>query len=192
MYNFEQIREENWEETFFELTDDDGCYKVSGYGMEPNRELPGYCFFNPNPRGCRTGDCVKRAIVVATGKDYKELELFMNRNKVVKDAYNNQKNYEHVIDLLGGKKIKMSVPAGKDRWHVTDVGHFLKDHPNITAVLQVSKHLIGVRNNIIYDLYDDRRNDKGIYKMFLFGATDEEINQIQAEASLGKTRRFCL
>lgn len=146
----------------------------------------GYCFFNPNPRGCRTGDCVKRSIVVASGMDYKELELMMNRTKVVKkQPYNYKKNYENTIKLLGGTKIKMSVPAGTNRWHVTTIGKVMNKYPHVSYVLQVSKHLIGVRNNTIFDLYDDRDYDKGIYMMFIFGANSREISEIQYKCSQG-------
>lgn len=152
-----------------------------------------YIYYNPNPRGCRTGDCVKRAIVVASGIDYKELELMMRRNKVVKsEPYNYKDNYEHIIDLLGGKKIKMSVPAGRDRWHVNTINEIMVSYPHVDYVLQVSKHLIGVHDMCIYDLYDDRLRDKAIYTMFVFNATKEEIEEIQQECSRGHRRGFIL
>lgn len=118
--------------------------------------------------------------------DYHELEVFMNRNKVNKKlAYNYNVNWQHVVDLLGGKPIKMSVPAGTKRWHVNSIDDVMSKYPDVTYVLQVSKHLIGVRDNTIYDTFDDRYRDKGIYKMFVFGATDEEVKAIQQECSKG-------
>ena len=188
MYDFNRIKMENYEETWDIL---DKAHHV--FNEEADSDCLGFCYFNPNPRGAITGDCVKRAIVVAANIDYKELELMMNRNKVnKKEAYNHQPNYEHVIDLLGGKKIKMSVPAGMNRWHLTTINRVMHDYPHISYVLQVSKHLVGVRDETIFDLYDDRLRDKGIYKMFVFGATDEEIEKIQAICSQGVKRRFCL
>lgn len=185
MYNFRDIMNKNLEKTEFACSED--------FDIEPSETTLGFSFFNPNPRGSVTGDCVKRAIVVATGMDYKELELFMNRNKVDKSApYNNQKNYENVIKLLGGKCIKMSVPAGTNRWHVNTINDIMHYYPHISYVLQVSKHLIGVREETIFDLFDDRGRDKGIYKMFLFGATESEIKEIQQQCSKGYPKRFIL
>ena len=184
-YNFKEILENNEELTYCELGDN--------FSAEVTPEVLGFSYFNPNPRGSVTGDCVKRAIVVATGMDYRELELFMNRNKVDKSLpYNNQKNYENVIKLLGGQCIKMSVPAGTNRWHVNTINDIMHYYPHISYVLQVSKHLIGVREETIFDLFDDRPRDKGIYKMFLFGATESEIKEIQEQCSKGYPKRFIL
>ena len=150
----------------------------------------GYGYFNPNPRGSITGDCVKRAIVVATGKDYHELEVMMNRTKVKKsEPYNYKPNYENTIKLLGGTKIKMSVPKGTNRWHVTTIGKVMNKYPHVNYVLAVSKHLIGVRDKTIYDLYDDRPRDKGIYIMYIFGATAKEARDIQLACSKGNGER---
>ena len=188
MYDFDLIKYENEAET--EAMLERSPYDFVSY---PTADMLGFCFFNPNIRGARTGDCVKRAIAVAANIDYAELELFMNRNKVnKKEPYNYQPNYEHVIDLLGGKKIKMQVPAGKDRWHVNTIRRVMGNYPHLSYVLQVSKHLIGVRDETIFDLADDRSRNKGIYKMFVFGATEEELNAIQLACSAGAKRRFCL
>lgn len=142
--------------------------------------------YNPNCRGKITGDCCKRAIQVATEMDYHELEVFMNRNKVVKSQpYNYGKNYEHVINLLGGKTIKMSVPSGKLRWHVNTIDKVMSKYSNVKYVLRVSKHMIGIKHGTIYDTFDDRRRNKGIYKMWVFNATPEQVYRIQRECSLG-------
>lgn len=142
--------------------------------------------FNPNPRGCITGDCVKRAIVVAADIDYKELELMMRRNKVVKDQpYNDTRNFSHIIDLLGGKAIKMNPPKGRLRWTANSIAKIVHQYPACGYVLQVSHHLIGIKDETIYDLTDDRRYDKGIYKMWVFGANKEELADIQQQCSEG-------
>ena len=67
--------------------------------MENN--LLDYCYFNPNTRKKTVADCVKRAIVVATGIDYRELELDMNRKKKKKELpYNAKTNYENYIKKI--------------------------------------------------------------------------------------------
>lgn len=100
-YNFIDIINKNLDET----------YEVCGEGFDvvPDKYALGFSYFNPNPRGGVTGDCIERVVVVvvvvATGKDYRELELFMNLNKVDKKrSYNFKENFEHSIELLGGVK----------------------------------------------------------------------------------------
>lgn len=190
-YNFNQIKED------FISRDDDIINNLDNsekYDFHPSDECFDYCYFNPNPRGAETGDCVKRAIVVATGKDYKELELDMNRNKRVKsERYNYRTNYTHYIeDILHGKYINMSVPKGRAKWHVNTIKKIIGEYPDLTAILVVSHHLIGIRDNTIFDLFDDRPRDKGIYKMYLFGVTDLEAAKIQSLVSEGDTKRFTL
>ncbi len=189
-YNFTDIMNKNLEETELRCGED--------FDTEPDDHTLGFRYFNPNPRGSITGDCVKRAIVVATGKDYRELELFMNRNKIDKKRpYNFKENFEHSIELLGGVKISMAVPAGTRRWHVNSINKIMSDYPHINYCMRVSKHLIGVRDQFIFDLFDDRVRDKGIYNLFLFGATPEETAEIQARCAQGDgkvntARRFYL
>lgn len=145
-----------------------------------------YCYYNPNIRGAITGDCVKRAIVVAADIDYRELELMMRRNKVNKERpFNDIANYEHIIDMLGGKTVKMKTPAMMDTWHVNTIDKVMHAYPHVSFILRVSHHLIGVKDGTIYDLFDDRPRDKSIYKMWIFGATEEEHKQIQEQCSKG-------
>ena len=189
-YNFTDIMNKNLKETELRCGED--------FDTEPDDHTLGFRYFNPNPRGSVTGDCVKRAIVVATGKDYHELELFMNRNKIDKKRpYNFKENFEHSIELLGGVKISMAVPAGSRRWHVNSINKVMSDYPHINYCMRVSKHLIGVRDQFIFDLFDDRIRDKGIYNLFIFGATPEEAAEIQArcvqgDGKVNTTRRFYL
>lgn len=140
-----------------------------------------YKFFNPNPRGKIVGDCVKRAIVVATGKDYKDVELEMNRTKKVKsEPYNSKVNYVNYLEnVLGLKPIKMTIKPCNKRWHVSTIDDVMKDFPKMSYIMCVSKHLIGVKNRTIYDLGDDRIRDKGIYKIWLVNATPNEWRTIQ-------------
>lgn len=149
-----------------------------------------YEYFNPHPKGIITKDCVKRAIVVATDMSYEEVQTFLNKNKKIKSRpFNDSKNYNHCIKLLGGIKINMNVPKGTKRWHITTINKIMQDYPKIKYILRVSKHLIGIKNNTIYDLFDDRIRDKGIYNMYLFNATEEQVKEIQDRCSKGD--RIC-
>lgn len=138
-------------------------------------------YFNPNPRGAITGDCVKRAIVVATGIDYHKLEVDMNRMKKHQGlAYNYKKNWEpYIMKVLGAKKIGYSTPYGQSSWHVSTIDQVLGDYPHLTFILCVSKHLIGIKNNTIYDLGDDTVRDKMVFNVYVFGGTDREVATIK-------------
>lgn len=141
----------------------------------------GYEYFNPNPRGAMTGDCVKRAIVVASGMDYHELEVDMNRKKKFPNQpYNYRGNYDpYVKKELGFVKIGYTTKRGDSSWHVSTIDRVLGDYPHLRFMLRVSKHLIGIKNNTIYDLYDDCYRDKMIFNVYIAGATKEEVETIK-------------
>lgn len=141
-----------------------------------------YRYFNPNPRGAVTGDCVKRAIVVATGMDYRELEKSMNANKRNKElAYNCRKNWEHYLRVhLKFTKIGYVTPAKTNTWHVTTIDKVLGDYPHLTFVLRVTKHLIGIKNNTIYDLDSNFERDKMVFNVWVCpAATQQELDEIK-------------
>lgn len=140
-----------------------------------------YKYFNPNPRGAIVGDCVKRAIVVATGIDYHKLEVDMNKMRSHKGlAYNYKKNWEpYIIKFLGAKKIGYVTPRGASSWHVSTIDRVLRDYPHLTFILNVARHLIGIKDNTIYDLFDDNDRDKMVFNVYVFGGTDKEVAEIK-------------
>lgn len=153
-----------------------------------------YCRFNPNPRNKVTSDCVKRAIVVASGIAYKELELDMNRNKRIKtEPYNDKRNYEpYITQTLGGKGIGCNVPIGRKRWTTQSIAKVLQRYKSRNFILRVSHHLIGIRQGVLYDLNDIRSSEKAVYKIYVFGATEKELTEIKTILQQGDTRRFIL
>ena len=64
-----------------------------------------YKYYNPHPKGLSTDDCVKRAIVVVTGKDYSRIQRELNEYKAVTGAksFNSIKNLRYVEDVLKAK-----------------------------------------------------------------------------------------
>ncbi|MBR2984738.1 MAG: hypothetical protein IKC60_04480, partial [Clostridia bacterium] len=65
-----------------------------------------YKYFNPHPKGLLTNDCVKRAIVVATGMDYLKVQRELNEYKAVTGSkkFNSIKNLRYVVAVLNAKK----------------------------------------------------------------------------------------
>lgn len=101
------------------------------------------------------GDCAIRAIAIAMEKDYLEV-------------------YEALKKLNGGKSCRNGTPKKVDKEYIRSqgwkwqpcmtIGQGCKVHlnenelPNGTLIVQVSKHLVCVKDGVIYDTYDCSRN----------------------------------
>ena len=73
-----------------------------------------FCFKNVHPHGLFVEDCVKRAIVVAAGKDYMKAQRELNRHKKITGAksFNDKRNpHRYIENVLGAKPI--SLPQSK-------------------------------------------------------------------------------
>lgn len=102
------------------------------------------------------GDCVTRAISIATGKDYKEV-------------YNDLKR------LNGGKSCRNGTPKEVGKKYLASLGwtwiptmqigsgcttHLCEEElPKGTLIVQVSRHLTCVKDGVIYDTYDCSRGE---------------------------------
>lgn len=133
------------------------------------------------------GDCAIRAVAIATKKDY--LEVYnafkaLNGGKSCRDGTPKTVDKKY-LDMIGAVKIKMGVPAGHCRWHVTTIDKVMKKYSKVRYVLQVAGHLIAGQADTIFDTFDDRPRDKGIYTMWLINATPTQAAAIQAEVEKG-------
>lgn len=123
-----------------------------------------YKFYNPHPEGKKVGDCVKRALTLATNKDYKTVSLELNRLKKVTGAkkFNDNNNWKEYVKLQGWEKLSFPAIAGQPRMN----GHrFVENYPKGTYLLRMSKHLVTVKDGIIYDTWDCR--DKCVYNAWI-------------------------
>ncbi len=137
-------------------------------------------------------DCAVRAIAIATQQDY--LDVYnslkaLNKGKSCRNGTPKVVDKKYLADY-GATKVNMNPQTGRGRWHVTTIDKVMKDYPHIHYILQVSKHLIAGQGDTIFDTFDDRPRDKGIYIMWLINDTEEEAKSIQAKVSLGTARRF--
>jgi len=112
----------------------------------------------------KTGDCVTRAIAIATGKPYKEVYDALNQlsenertGKRKKSKSNSRTGvyrttYQKYIESLGWKWIPtMKIGQGCKV-------HLRKDElPSGTLIVKVSKHLTCVKDGVIYDTFDPSR-----------------------------------
>ena len=113
-----------------------------------------------------TRDCVVRAIAIATGKDYKEVYDYIykytgksprtgvskkNTRKILKHY-----GFEWVPTMLVGQGCKV---------------HLCKEElPRGTIIVSVSKHIVCVKDGVVYDTRDCSRNGRRcVYGYFTKG-----------------------
>ena len=113
-----------------------------------------YQFLNVHPQGKLVGDCVKRAITKATGMDYHEVQLELNRHKKVTGAktFNEDKNWKsYVANVLDGKWISFPAHKGLARMNGE---RFCKAFPKGNYILSMAGHLSCCVDGVIYDTWD--------------------------------------
>ena len=111
----------------------------------------GYVNTNPNPMRKSVGDCVIRAICMATGKDWDSVYLeLMLKGYDMKDMPSSNNVWGSYLRELGYTKevIPDSCP---DCYTVAD---FIKDYPNGTYVLGTGTHAIAVKDGKFFDSFD--------------------------------------
>ena len=113
------------------------------------------------------GDCVTRAISIATGKDY--MDVYKSINNMAKSE--NTKHHRH------GKRSSSRNGVFKETWKkylnelgwkwipCMSIGSGCKVHlkaeelPKGTLIVSVSKHLTCVKDGVLYDTYDCSRDE---------------------------------
>lgn len=106
-------------------------------------------YYNAHPTGRRTGDCVKRAIAVTTGMDYRQVERELNRYKSVTGAekYNAGKNpHRYAQEVLKAEVL----PQPEDM----TVGRFADQHCRGRFILDLEGHWSCCIDGVIYDSWD--------------------------------------
>lgn len=113
-----------------------------------------FCFCNPHPQGKLVRDCVKRAITIATNKDYMDVQRDLNRFKEITGAekFNDNKNWKYYIEKVL-KSNKLSFPAipGEPRMNGE---RFCEKFPRGTYILRMAGHLTCCKDGFIYDTWD--------------------------------------
>lgn len=136
--------------------------KEKGYEVDDT-----YINFNANSKGCRVGDCVKRALCVASQTDYDEIKRELNRYKKIThcDKFNDRKNWTPYVEkVLKGKKISFPAKTGCSRMD----GHLFARHYNKGRyILRMAHHLVACVDGYIIDSWDSR--DKCVYCAWKIG-----------------------
>lgn len=118
----------------------------------PEREAQmSYAFFNANPAGNMTSDCVIRAISLVTGMDwdtiYMRLMLKGYELKVLPDV-----NQVWGAFLKENGFVRYVIPnTCPDCYTIAD---FVKDNPQGTFLVATDAHVVGVKDGKYYDTSD--------------------------------------
>lgn len=111
-----------------------------------------FSMFNPNPRSARVGDCVIRAISIATGKPwhdvYAELAAY---GFMLCDMPSSNAVWGQYLKDLGFERNIVIDTCPEDCYTVKD---FCRDNPNGTFILGTGAHVIAVINGDYYDTWD--------------------------------------
>lgn len=108
-----------------------------------------FAYYNPHPDNKHVGDCVKRALTKATGWDYHDVQLALNRYKKVTKTkvFNEAKNFVPFIEKeLEGKKLP--------QYRNVKVGEFAKQHQSGAFVAKVRRHVVAVVDGKVYDTWN--------------------------------------
>lgn len=122
--------------------------------MSISKNTDTFAFTNPNPKGLvRVGDCVFRAISIATGRDW--LTVFDDLTAIGREASspaNDKLAYEPYLDKVSKRiNVKVSTPDGIKRL----TGRQLAEaHPTKTYVVRTAGHLLAVKNGKVRDTWD--------------------------------------
>lgn len=110
-----------------------------------------YVFYNPNPDGNLVGDCVIRAISIATGQSWED--TFEGLTKIafqMKDMPSSNSVWAAYLKHLGFSKdiIPDTCPD------CYTVRQFAFEHPRGTYILGTGTHAVAVVNGDYYDSWD--------------------------------------
>lgn len=134
---------------------------------------------NPHPQGKLVGDCVKRAIVIASEINYHDVAIMLNRFKKQSGChkFNNSDNWKPFVEqvLLGRKnKGDMQHEFYGRRYTVDDWARYWDCD---TAILRLSKHIVATKNGNYYDTWDC--GEKGVYIAYFIPSYEKIVNNIK-------------
>jgi hypothetical protein len=107
----------------------------------------------------RTGNCVIRAIALATEQPYKKV---WNEMLEISAKTGYFPNHNKVSTLYIQKYGFQEIKYGKTNIRMNELGHaFLKTRKNQWIILYIKRHWVSIKNNVIYDTWDSRKNSWG-------------------------------
>ena len=111
-------------------------------------------FYNAHPWHLQVDDCVKRAIALTVGMDYRRVARELNAHKKVtgvKVFYDSPNPRSYVETVLGFPRVALPKREGGER---NSVGEFAKAHPNGRYILSLRGHWTACIDGTVYDTWD--------------------------------------
>lgn len=120
-----------------------------------------FTFYNANPKGKFTGDCVIRAICTALDKPYEEVyrELL---ELCLKNGYSiaSKENYSKYLESFGWKKQKQPKKSNNTKYTGKEFHKVFKG----TCVAHLGgNHIVCIKNGKVYDTWDSTDGCIGNY-----------------------------
>ena len=107
-------------------------------------------YYNPNPNGYRTGDCVIRAICAVTGDDWQTVYTGLAlQGYVLGDLPNANHVWRAYLRSLGYQIA--AIPNTCPDCYT--VGQFADEHPRGRYVLGTGTHAVGIVDGVIFDTW---------------------------------------
>lgn len=163
-------------------------------------------------KASNVGDCVTRAIAIATGIDYKEvydrLKELAKKESVKHHRGHKQSSvrdgvfketWKKYLAEIGWKKVSTIKPGSSERVHLTE-----SEIPNGTLIVQLSKHLVCVKDKVIYDTYDSSKkeyydefgdlviNEERLVYAYWIAPSDEEVKEKKRIEEITKKQKELL
>lgn len=120
-----------------------------------------YKFENRNPKGrLTTGDCVYRAISLATGKDWCKVVMEL-AEQACETAYcpNSRSNYGLYLERNGFRKYPQPRHANGTKYTVREFCH---EHKHGVFVVNIANHTFTVVNGRVRDTWDCSKYDSRV------------------------------
>ena len=118
-----------------------------------------FIFTNTNPKGLlTTGDCVIRAISIATGKEWKEVVMGLAET-ACETSFSplSRENYDVYLTRNGWKKMPMPKHENGTKYTAKE---FCKEHKTGTFVCNIAGHTFCVKNGRVHDTWDVSKFNK--------------------------------
>ncbi len=117
---------------------------------------PQWVYINPNPKNRETGDCVIRAISLATGKPWAELLRDMTEWLIPRgEVFDEKKGFGAYLEQVHGfAKIPMPRKPDGRKYTLAEFLPRTKFGHNLHYVIQLCNHLTYARQEQFYDTWD--------------------------------------
>lgn len=107
--------------------------------------------YNPNPAQSRVGDCVIRAISMATDQDWERTYVDLAlQGLIMHDMPSSDSVWGQY--LRGKGFVKNAIPTNCPECYTVE--QFCADHPHGVYVVKVDSHVVAVSEGDIYDTWD--------------------------------------